>query len=76
VKNNIIISVYITNSNYGKYLEKSIQSVLKQTYKFIEIIIIDDASTDNSKKILKKYKTNTKITIIYNKKKKRINTIV
>lgn len=70
MKNNIIISVYITNSNYGKYLEKSIQSVLKQTYKFIEIIIIDDASTDNSKKILKKYKTNTKITIIYNKKKK------
>ena len=69
MKNNIIISVYITNFNYGKYLEKSIQSVLKQTYKFIEIIIIDDASTDNSKKILKKYRTNKKITIIYNKKK-------
>ena len=70
MKNNVIISVYITNFNYGKYLEKSIQSVLKQTYKFIEIIIIDDASTDNSKKILKKYRTNTKITIICNKKKK------
>ena len=70
MKNNIIISVYITNSNYGKYLEKSIQSVLKQTYKFIEIIIIDDASTDNSKEILEKYKKNKNIAIIYNKKKK------
>ena len=70
MKNNVIISVYITNSNYGKYLEKSIQSVLKQTYKFIEIIIIDDASTDNSKEILEKYKKNKNIAIIYNKKKK------
>ena len=42
---------------------------INQTYKSIEIIIIDDASKDISKKILNKYKKNKKIKIIYNKKK-------
>jgi glycosyltransferase involved in cell wall biosynthesis len=41
------ISVYITNFNYGKFLKKSINSVLKQSFKDFELIIIDDGSTDN-----------------------------
>ena len=67
---NNLITVYITNYNYGKYLNKSIQSVISQEYKNIYLVIVDDASSDNSKKILKKYKNFTSIKIIYNKKKK------
>jgi len=49
------VSIYIPNYNYGKYLEIAITSALTQTYEDIEIIVIDDASTDNSIETLKKY---------------------
>jgi len=49
------VTIYITNYNYGKYIAKSIESALKQTYKSLEIIIIDDGSTDGSKKIINYY---------------------
>ncbi len=52
---NLTLSVVITNYNYGHFLEKCITSVLEQTYKPIEIIIADDASTDNSIEIIRKY---------------------
>ena len=51
-----LITVYITNYNYAKYLEKSIKSVLSQSYKNFELIIIDDGSTDKSKKIIEKFR--------------------
>ena len=57
-----VISVYITNRNYGRYLENAIKSVINQTYNKKELIIIDDASTDNSKKIIKKYEEKNLIT--------------
>lgn len=50
-KVSIIIPVY--NSSY--YLKKCIESVLEQTYKHIEIIIVDDCSTDNSFDIIEEY---------------------
>lgn len=43
------ISVIIANYNHAKYIEQSIKSVLNQTYQNIEVIIVDDGSTDNSK---------------------------
>jgi glycosyltransferase involved in cell wall biosynthesis len=65
-----IISVYITNKNYAKYLDNAINSVLKQTFKKIELIIIDDLSTDSSKKIIKKYEARKLCRAIYNEKSK------
>jgi len=50
------ITVYILNHNYEKYLDQAIKSVLKQNFDNYEIIIIDDGSTDNSKKILNNLK--------------------
>lgn len=50
-----LISIIMTNYNKEKYIEKSINSVLKQDYKNIELIIIDDASIDNSLKIIKNF---------------------
>lgn len=52
VHNNTIVSVVITCYNYGHFLKQSIDSVLQQTYKHIEIIVVDDGSTDNTQEII------------------------
>lgn len=49
------VSIYILNYNYGKYIANAINSCVKQSFKDIEIIIIDDGSTDNSKKIIQSF---------------------
>jgi len=59
------ISVIIPTYNRENLIEKTIQSVLNQTIKADEIIIIDDGSTDSTKKILEKYDQN--IRYIYQK---------
>ena len=64
-----LVSVYITNYNYGKYIKQSIKSVLKQTYQNFELIIIDDGSTDNSREIIEIYEQHPKVKIIYQKNK-------
>lgn len=46
------VSVVIPNYNYARYLKKRIWSVVKQAYPIYELIILDDASTDNSKEII------------------------
>ena len=53
-KNEPLITVIMVCLNSQKHLTKSINSVLKQTYKNFELIIIDGGSTDNTLKILKK----------------------
>ena len=56
----IIVPVYNTES----YLEKCLNSILNQTYKNIEVIIIDDGSTDNSYKILQEFQNKDKRIIL------------
>ena len=64
------ITVYIVNRNYGKYIRQALESVISQTYENIELIVIDDNSTDNSKVLIKAFKKKYKKTIIlFNKKK-------
>ena len=50
-----VISVIVPIYNAEKYLEGCIQSVLNQTYRNFELILIDDGSQDNSYKICKNY---------------------
>ena len=56
------ISILMTVYNSEKYVSKSIQSILNQTYKNFEFIIVDDFSNDKTRKILKKIK-NKKVKI-------------
>lgn len=51
------ISVYITSYNQKEYLIEAIESVLKQTLKVTQIIIVDDASSDSSQEIILGYKS-------------------
>ena len=49
------VSVIIPNYNHAKYLRQRIDSVLNQTYKDFELIILDDCSSDNSRTIIDEY---------------------
>jgi len=51
MKKNDLVSIIIPCYNHGQHLEESVQSALEQTYQNIEIIIINDGSTDNTDKI-------------------------
>ena len=55
-----IITVIIPVYNSEKYLEKTIKSILEQTYNNYELILIDNGSTDNSAEICKKYQEKDK----------------
>lgn len=64
-----LVSVIIPNYNHARYLTQRIESVLNQTYKSMEVIILDDCSTDNSREIIEQYRTHPKVAkIIYNEK--------
>tara|TARA_B110000902_G_scaffold124295_1_gene145111 strand:+ start:17120 stop:18487 length:1368 start_codon:yes stop_codon:yes gene_type:complete len=69
MKPDFLITVYITNYNYEKYIEKAIDSVLNQSIDNLELIIIDDGSTDNSKEIIESYRDRDNISIIYQQNK-------
>ena len=50
-----LVSAIIPNYNYARYIGEAVESVLAQTYSPIEIIVVDDGSTDTSIGILEKY---------------------
>ena len=54
----ILFSIIIPTYNREKFIVKTIQSVLSQTYTNFELIIVDDGSTDNTEKFVRNVKDN------------------
>lgn len=55
MKNQTLVSIIISNYNYERFLNKAIDSALNQTYENIEVIVVDDGSTDKSREIISSY---------------------
>lgn len=67
------ISVIVAVYNTEKYLDRCIESLLNQTYKNMELVIVEDCSTDSSRKLLKKYKGNKNIKVFYNRENRGLS---
>lgn len=52
-----LVSVLITNYNYGRFIEQAVSSVAAQTHSPLELIIVDDGSTDNSREVIERLAT-------------------
>lgn len=65
-----LVTIGVVNYNYGKFIEECLYSILNQNYKSLEVIVIDDCSTDNSREIIDSYKEQYKglIRTIYHEK--------
>jgi glycosyltransferase involved in cell wall biosynthesis len=71
---NKLISIIIPNYNNEKYLKKCLDSCINQTYKNLEIVIVDDCSRDNSVNIIKEYQKNdNRIKLIENKSNQKVS---
>lgn len=57
------VSVVIPNYNHARFLAQRIDSVLGQTYRDFEVVVLDDASTDSSRQVLRAYGAHPQITI-------------
>lgn len=70
---NDLITVIVPIYNTSKYLDKCINSIIKQTYENIDIILINDGSNDNSQEICEKYQKKDKRIRLINQKNKGVS---
>lgn len=59
-----LVSAVITTYNYGHFLAQAIESVLGQTYKNIELIIVNDGSTDNTDEVVRIYLSDSRVSYL------------
>jgi hypothetical protein len=50
-----MVSIVITNYNYGRFLSRCIDSALAQTHSKTEVVVVDDASSDDSREVIRSY---------------------
>jgi glycosyltransferase involved in cell wall biosynthesis len=66
-----LVSIIIPTYNNANTICRTVDSCINQTYKNIEIIVIDDGSTDDTKEILSKYNSNERFKYIYQENQER-----
>ncbi len=57
-----LVSIIVPNYNHAKFLKKRLDSIFQQIYRDFEVILLDDASTDNSVEVLTDYANHSKVT--------------
>ena len=61
-----LVSVVIATYNMGQYLPQAVDSILQQTWKNLEVIVVDDGSTDNTPEVMQNYSTDSRVNYIRN----------
>ena len=61
-----LVTVYVVNRNYGRFLQQAIDSALSQDYPFLEVLVVDDASDDSSAEVLNRFAGDPRVQIIRN----------
>lgn len=59
-----LVTIVVPSYNYAKYLDQRMESLINQTYQDLEILVIDDCSTDNSVEVLRKYESHPKVKLV------------
>src|SRR5919107_292807 len=49
------VSIVINNYNYDRFLGRAIESALDQSYTLVEVVVVDDGSTDGSRQVMRRY---------------------
>jgi glycosyltransferase involved in cell wall biosynthesis len=65
LNSNELVSIVLPNFNHGDFLESAIQSVLEQDYKNLELIVVDDGSTDHSIEVLNRFIGKARFRVIF-----------
>src|ERR1700752_894581 len=60
------VSVVVPNYNHARFLQKRIESILRQSYQDFELILLDDCSTDDSQAILSQYAGDARVRLEFN----------
>lgn len=63
-----LVSIVVPNYNHAKYLPQRLESILAQTFRDYELILLDDCSTDNSREVLSAFATRAPVRLIFNER--------
>ncbi len=69
----MLVTIALNNYNYESYIKEAIDSALNQTYPFIQVVVVDDGSTDGSRAIIESY--GDKITAIFKDNQGQVSAV-
>jgi glycosyltransferase involved in cell wall biosynthesis len=61
------VSYFVPCYNYGRYVSQAVDSLLSQSFEDLEVIVVDDLSTDESREVLEHYRPDPRVRLIYHK---------